>query len=154
MNLILWRHAEAEDANRGGDLARELTKRGRRQAKQMAHWLNEHLEGDWRIVVSPAVRTLQTVEPLQRKYEVSQALSTGTLPERLLRETGWPDAGGNVLAVGHQPTLGEVAALLLNGEEGGVAIRKGAIWWFVTRSREGKMETTLKTVLEPDQAED
>jgi phosphohistidine phosphatase len=154
VNLILWRHAEAEDTNRAGDLARELTKRGRKQAQQMAHWLTAHMEGDWRIVVSPARRTLQTVEPLGREFEVRDALSTGTFPERVLREAGWPEAGGNVLLVGHQPTLGEVAALLLNGEEGGVSMRKGAIWWFVTREREGKMETTLKTVLEPDQAED
>jgi phosphohistidine phosphatase len=154
MNLILWRHAEAEDMNKGGDLARELTKRGRRQSQQMAHWLAAHMEGEWRVVVSPARRTLQTVEPLGREFEVREALSTGTFPERVLREAGWPEAGGNVLLVGHQPTLGEVAALLLQGEGGDVSIRKGAIWWFVTRSREGKMETTLKTVLEPDQAED
>jgi phosphohistidine phosphatase len=154
MNLILWRHAEAEDTNSRGDMARELTKRGRRQSEQMAHWLAAHLEGEWRIVVSPARRTLQTVEPLGREFEVREALAPGTYPEKVLREAGWPEAGKNVLVVGHQPTLGEVAALLLNGEEGGVSMRKGAIWWFVTRSREGKMETTLKTVLEPDQAED
>ena len=87
-------------------------------------------------------------------FEVSDALATGSYPEKLLREAGWPQASGNVLAVGHQPTLGEVAALLLRGEGGDVSIRKGAIWWFVAREREGKMETTLKTVLEPDQAED
>lgn len=154
MNLILWRHAEAEDVNRNGDMARELTKRGRKQSQQMAHWLAAHMDGDWRVLVSPARRTLQTVEALGRNYEVREALSTGTFPDRLLRDVGWPEAGGNVLVVGHQPTLGEVAALLLNGEDGGVSIRKGAIWWFVTRQREGKMETTLKTVLEPDQAED
>ena len=154
MNLILWRHAEAEDVNSQGDLARELTKRGRRQAQQMAHWLASHLEGEWRILVSPARRTLQTVEPLEREFEVREALAPGTYPEKVLREAGWPDAGTNVLLVGHQPTLGEVAALLLHGEEGGVSMRKGAIWWFVSREREGKMETTLKTVLEPDQADD
>ena len=154
MNLILWRHAEAEDVNSQGDLARELTKRGRRQAQQMAHWLASHLEGEWRILVSPARRTLQTVEPLEREFEVREALAPGTYPEKVLREAGWPGAGRNVLLVGHQPTLGEVAALLLHGEEGGVSMRKGAIWWFVSREREGKMETTLKTVLEPDQADD
>ena len=154
MNLILWRHAEAEDSNSRGDMARELTKRGRKQAQQMAHWLEAHLEGEWRLVVSPARRTLQTVEPLGRQFEVRDALAPGTFPGKVLREAGWPDAPTNVLLVGHQPTLGEVAALLLRGEEGGVSIRKGAIWWFVTREREGKMETTLKTVLEPDQAED
>ncbi|HEX7466215.1 MAG TPA: histidine phosphatase family protein, partial [Usitatibacter sp.] len=39
MELILWRHAEAEDAGGGGDLARSLTKRGRKQAAKMAEWL-------------------------------------------------------------------------------------------------------------------
>ena len=115
MNLILWRHAEAEDVNSQGDLARELTRRGRKQAQQMAHWLEAHLEGEWRIVVSPARRTLQTVEPLEREFEVREALAPGTYPEKVLREAGWPDAGTNVLLVGHQPTLGEVAALLLRG---------------------------------------
>ncbi|MEP7070286.1 MAG: histidine phosphatase family protein, partial [Usitatibacter sp.] len=137
MNLILWRHAEAEDMNSRGDMARELTKRGRKHAQHMAHWLQAHLEGEWRIVVSPARRTLQTVAPLERPFEVSDALATGSYPEKLLCEAGWPQAGGNVLVVGHQPTLGEVAALLLRGEGGDVSIRKGAIWWFVTREREG-----------------
>ena len=82
MNLILWRHAEAEDTNSRGDFARELTRRGRKQAQQMARWLQAHLEGEWRIVVSPAKRTLQTVEPLEREFEVCEALAPGTYPER------------------------------------------------------------------------
>ena len=38
MNLLLWRHAEAQDGD--PDLARELTARGRKQAEKMAHWLH------------------------------------------------------------------------------------------------------------------
>ena len=154
MNLILWRHAEAEDGNPRGDLARELTKRGRKQSQQMAHWLDAHLEGDWKILVSPAVRTLQTMEALDRKFDVSDALAPGAGAAKVLRATGWPGDGGNVLVVGHQPTLGEVASAILGGEEGGLSIRKGAIWWFESREREGKIEAIVKTVLEPDQAED
>jgi phosphohistidine phosphatase len=153
MELILWRHAEAEDADAKGDLARELTKKGRRQAERMADWLRPRLDGDWRILVSPSLRTLQTVDPLGRPFEVSDALAPGTFPERVLRETGWPDAKANVLVVGHQPTLGEVAAHLLRGAEGDVAIRKGAAWWFSMRERDGKLETTLKAVVNPDMVE-
>ena len=69
---------------------------------------------------------------------------------RCSREAGWPDAGRNVLVVGHQPTLGEVAARLL-GASGGLAVRKGAIWWFAARSRH---EVVLKAVLDPDLAEE
>ena len=59
MELILWRHADAEDANGKEDAARELTKKGRKQAERMAKWLRPRLDGDWRILVSPAKRALQ-----------------------------------------------------------------------------------------------
>ena len=42
MDLILWRHAEAEDGVGKPDTERELTKRGRKQAERMAEWLRPH----------------------------------------------------------------------------------------------------------------
>lgn len=152
MDLILWRHAEAEDANPKGDLARTLTKRGRKQAQKMADWLKPRLEGHWRVLASPAERTRQTVEPLGMKFEVSDALAPGASPRELLREAGWPSAATNVLVVGHQPTLGEVAAQLLRSDAGDVAMRKGAAWWFSTRERDGKVEVVLKAVVDPEMA--
>ena len=47
MELILWRHADAEDPGPKGDFARELTKKGRKQAERMAAWLRPRLEGEW-----------------------------------------------------------------------------------------------------------
>lgn len=38
MDLILWRHAEAEDGS--NDLARTLTRKGQQQTGQMAAWLH------------------------------------------------------------------------------------------------------------------
>src|SRR5687768_16778273 len=149
MELILWRHADAEDPGPQGDAARRLTKRGRKQAERMARWLDARMEGEWRIVVSPAARALETVEPLGREFEVSASVSTSAFADSVLREVDWP-RGGRVLVVGHQPTLGEVAAQLLGGGVGEVSVRKGAILWFATRSREGAMETLLKAVLDPD----
>lgn len=154
MELILWRHAEAEDHAPGGDLARQLTKRGRRQAERMAQWLRPKLEGEWRIVVSPAARTLETVEPLELPFEVSEAVGTAGGPASVLKEANWPDARHPVMVVGHQPTLGEVAAQLLQGGEGDVAMRKGAVWWFSTRDREGRTETVLKAVMHPEMLDD
>jgi phosphohistidine phosphatase len=150
MELILWRHAEAEDGDGKEDLARELTRRGRKHAEAMAGWLKPRLEGDWRIVVSPAKRTLQTVAPLDMEFEVSDAVSTDVSAQSVLREVNWPAAARNVLVVGHQPTLGEVAAQLLRGNPGDVSMRKGAVWWFTTRERGGHVETVLKTVIDPD----
>jgi phosphohistidine phosphatase len=154
MELILWRHAEAEDANGKEDDARELTKKGRKQAERMAQWLRPKLDDEWRILVSPAKRALQTVKPLDLPFEVSEAVGLAAGPEAVLREAGWPSGQRPVLVVGHQPTLGEVVARLLLGNEGEAAIRKGAIWWFVARSREGKMETILKAVMNPDLLDD
>ena len=150
MDLILWRHAEAEDADGKSDLERDLTRRGRKHAKAMAEWLKPRLEGDWRVVVSPADRTLQTVEPLEVEFEVSEAVAPDVSAASVLREVQWPTAARHVLVVGHQPTLGEVAAKLLGGKDGDVAMRKGAVWWFTTREREGKVETVLKAVIDPD----
>ena len=154
MELILWRHAEAEDSAKGGDSARELTKKGRKQAERMAAWLRPKLDRDWRILVSPAKRTLQTVKPLELPFEESEAVGLATDPAAVLEAAGWPDGKRPVLVVGHQPTLGEVAARLLLGNEGEAAMRKGAIWWFVARQREGKMETILKAVMNPDLLDD
>ena len=152
MELILWRHAEAEDAGAQGDAARRLTRKGEKQAERMARWLRPQLDGTWRVVVSPAVRALGTVAPLDLPYEVRESVSTSAGPESILEEAGWPE-DGQVLVVGHQPTLGQVAAILLGGRTGDVSVRKGAILWFSTREREGRSETVLKAVLDPDTLE-
>jgi phosphohistidine phosphatase len=152
MELILWRHADAEDGNPRGDGARRLTRKGVKQAQRMARWLLPHLEGQWRVVVSPAVRALETVAPLALAYEVRDTVSTAADPHSVLSEAGWPE-GGQVIVVGHQPTLGQVAALLLGGESGEISVRKGAILWFSTRSRSGRRKTVLKVVLDPDMLE-
>jgi phosphohistidine phosphatase len=150
MDLILWRHAEAEDGHGKPDSDRELTKRGRKQAERMAHWLRPLVDAGWRVLCSPAKRTLQTVGPLGREFEESEAVGLDATASSILDAAGWPDAPRPVLVVGHQPTLGQVAARLIGGTNGDLAIRKGAIWWFTTRERDGGHETVLKAVLDPD----
>ena len=149
MQLILWRHADAEDPGPAGDLARNLTKKGRKQAESMAQWLRPRLEGNWKVLCSPANRAVQTVEPLGRPFETVAALAPARDARTLLREAGWP-RGTDVVVVGHNPTLGEAAAVLMGGQDSEVAFRKGAIWWFATRERDGRIETVLKAVMEPE----
>jgi phosphohistidine phosphatase len=145
MELILWRHAEAEDAAAGGDAARALTRRGKKQAERMGGWLRPRLADEWRILASPAKRAVQTAKGLGMDFEEREALGTGASAASILREAGWPDGERSVVVVGHQPTLGEVAARLL-GVRGEMAVRKGAIWWFAAKG--GK--TVLRCVLDPD----
>jgi phosphohistidine phosphatase len=152
MQLILWRHAEAEDGAGKPDTERNLTKKGRKQAERMAEWLRGRIGKEWRVLVSPAQRTLQTVEPLGFAHEEEDGVGLAATVKTVLRASNWPDSKRDVVVVGHQPTLGEVAAELL-GTDDGISIKKGAVWWFVTRDRDGHDETVLQSVVSPDQLE-
>lgn len=149
MELILWRHADAQDGL--DDRKRELTEKGRRQAARVARWLQARLEGRWVVLASPAERAKQTADALGLDYEVRAALGTSATPEAILREAGWPAGEANVIVVGHQPTLGRAAARLL-GREGDLTVRKGAVWWFSGREggEEGPEGILLRAVIAPD----
>jgi phosphohistidine phosphatase len=152
MQLILWRHAEAEEGGPGkADTDRALTKKGHKQADRMAAWLRPRVDKHWRILVSPARRTLQTVEPLGLPFAEAEAVGLAADARSVLRAAEWPRSKLDVIVVGHQPTLGEVASLLLGSTEG-LAMKKGAIWWFAARDREGEAETVLKIVMSAEEA--
>jgi phosphohistidine phosphatase len=129
LDLILWRHAEAEDARGGNDLGRALTRRGRDQAERMAAWLAPRLPAATRILASPALRCQQTVAALGRPVTTVDAIGPGASAAALLAAAGWPDAGAAVLVVGHQPTLGESAARAMGDGDEHWRIRKGAVCW-------------------------
>ena len=147
MDLLLWRHAEAEDGI--PDLKRILTPRGEKQAAQMAEWLKKHAPKNLRILVSPAVRCQQTAKALGLPFETEKRLGTDGDAAHLLTAVGWPDGQGAsaVLVVGHQPTLGKTAALLLAGTEDNWPIKKGAVWWFSNRTRQGESQTILRVAI-------
>ena len=148
MDLILWRHAEAEPGE--PDLGRRLTAKGIQQAERVAGWLDHQLAATTRILSSPADRAQQTAQALKRKFRVVPELAPGATVAAILAAAGWPDAREPVLIVGHQPTLGEVAALLLSGEEAPWSVRKGAVWWLSNRVRDGLSSTVLKVVTGPE----
>lgn len=147
MDLIIWRHAEAHEAESGEeDMLRALTPRGRKQADRMSVWLEAQLPQGTRILSSPAVRAEQTVQALKRKYKVRDALSPGASVQDILETSGWPDAKYPVLLVGHQPALGGVVAQLMGMPEEACAIRKGSVWWLRHRHRDGQGQTVLMSV--------
>jgi len=146
MELILWRHAEAEDG--APDAARTLTKRGRKQAKAMAKWLQDRLPKRCSILASPAVRAQQTAEALGRGFATAPEVDVGAPADSVLKRAGWPDLAGTVIVVGHQPALGRVAARLLSGVEAEWSIRKGAIWWIERRARGGGV--VLRAAIDPE----
>lgn len=151
MDLILWRHAEAEDGEPGAaDARRKLTTKGHKQARRMAEWLAAQLPESAEIIVSPAVRTQQTVEPLGRRYKTVPEIASGAEPEAVLRAANWPHARKVVLVVGHQPTLGQVAALLLSGDVQYWNVKKANAWWISQRDPDDPESIYLKAVMAPD----
>src|SRR5215470_10156490 len=105
MDLVLWRHAEAETGE--PDDARRLTTKGKKQARRAAEWLHKNLPNSARILVSPAVRAQQTAaflaEHSSRKVKTIAALAPGAGAAEILEIVGWPAAQGCVVVVGHQP---------------------------------------------------
>ena len=146
MELILWRHADAEDGI--PDSERELTAKGGKQAARMAKWLRARLPDDAVVFASPARRTQQTASALTRDFKTVPDLGLAATAEGILRAAGWPDTDGTVVIVGHQPTLGETAALLLTGAKEPWLVKKGAVVWVARRA--DAATTQLRAALSPD----
>ncbi len=147
MELILWRHAEAEEGV--PDEERRLTAKGERQAAKMAAFLRSRLPEDMRILCSPSLRAQQTLRALTDRFDTDETLAGAAAPQDVLAVVGWPDAG-DVLIVGHQPYLGQIASLLLTGMETSFSIKKGAVWWLSRHEREGDYQTNLRLVISPE----
>ena len=155
MDLILWRHAEAEEWLEGNehpktDLERALTPRGEKQAARMASWLDRQLPEGARILVSPAKRCEQTAMALERKYKIRPELAPDASLEQLLLLVQWPLGKFPVLVIGHQPTLGQTIAHLLGLSEQECPVKKGALWWLRNRDRNGQSQTVVVTVQSPE----
>lgn len=152
MELILWRHAEAELGE--PDLARQLTAKGEKQAQRMAAWLHGHLPDSARVLVSPALRAQQTAQALaevsHRKFKTDERLAPGGDPSQVLAATAWPSARTAVVVVGHQPVLGLIASTLLAAAPQPWSVRKGAVWWLSTRERDGVSQAVIRAVVNPD----
>jgi phosphohistidine phosphatase len=148
MELILWRHAEAEDGIHEAE--RKLTAKGIKQAARMAKWLRTRIPEDAVILVSPARRAQQTARALQADFQTVKEIGLAASAEDVLRAAGWPAGERTVVVVGHQPTLGEAAALLLTGTKQGWSVKKGAVVWIARRSDVAHAQTQLRAAISPD----
>ena len=148
MELILWRHAEAEDGL--NDSERKLTAKGVKQAARVAKWLRARIPDDAVILVSPARRAQQTAQALSDDFKTEPDIGLAASAEGVLRAAGWPDATGTVLVVGHQPTLGETAALALTGAKDQWNVKKGAVLWIARRADVEHARTHLRAAISPD----
>jgi phosphohistidine phosphatase len=143
MELILWRHADAEDG--APDLERKLTAKGHKQAARVAQWLLERLPEEFEVVSSPAARARETAEALKQKMRLDNALAPGASPAAIVKAAGWPHAEGTVIVVGHQPDLGRALAQLVGRRQADWRLQKGALWWL-----ESGEPPLVKAAVSPD----
>jgi phosphohistidine phosphatase len=149
VNLYIMRHAEAEEEASGSDEARPLTVRGRERTRDAAGGMRAlGLRFD-AILTSSLLRAVETAELVADEYaknpppQVLPALSPGVPPREALAALNQFARHGEVLAIGHEPQLSGLVALLLTAN-GAVAIRlrKGAC-----------VALTVPKTLEPGAAE-
>jgi phosphohistidine phosphatase len=98
------------------------------------------------VLTSPARRAVETAEALTDRFRTLSALGTGSSANQFLA-AGWPEDAGGVVAVGHRPTVGRAAALILAGAE--ADWKKGAIWWFEQGEGEEGANAMLRAVVSP-----
>lgn len=155
MDLILWRHAEAEQATEEiTDEFRKLTGKGIKQAGKIAYWLDSTLPETSRILVSPTIRTRDTADAIVsrgRKIKIIPELGPQASAQDILRIANWPNSREPVVIVAHQPCLGQVVSQVLGQTSPGYSIRKGNVWWLSQKQREAEEVTTyLKAIMSPD----
>lgn len=145
MNIILWRHATAEDTFPDHD--RALTQKGEQEARKMGQWLRHHLTGPQLTLVSPSKRTLQTAKWFSEDIHLHASVKVSSRAEQIIELIEYPpQATDNLIIVAHQPFLGEVASRLLTGHSHAIKVHKGAIWWFI--HKHGTYH--LHTMINPD----
>lgn len=119
--LYLMRHGIAEDGYDIRDAERRLTDEGRRKVGVVAHSLAAIDVVPDVILASPLVRAQETAAIVasilapELAVETLTSLSNGHDPETLLAELAAYRGHSQVVLIGHQPSLGELASHLLTG---------------------------------------
>ena len=108
---MVMRHAKAVTWHAGvDDFQRPLSDIGTGHAKNLAHWMCEHIEAPDRILCSPSLRTRETLSPLLQRNPALKsvtffepeiyAASTSTLLSLL--DFGFTEVD-RILIIGHNP---------------------------------------------------
>ena len=130
MNLFLLRHANADwpDWNKPDD-ERPITKRGKKESRQMAKFLERTKVSVELVVTSPLPRAAQTAEIVARKLKTKLSEDDRLAPgfnvvklKVLLEIHSYRD----LMITGHEPDFSEVVHALTGGaiklSKGGIAL--------------------------------
>jgi phosphohistidine phosphatase len=118
--LILMRHAQAENPVGKEDHERTLTPEGERDARHMGRWLNTRFDNLDVIVTSTAFRAKQTAEIIAEEFRQNNITKfNADLYEASVRSMleiiqGFQEDWKAVLLVGHNPTISYVSDYLIS----------------------------------------
>ena len=116
--LLLLRHAKSSWNDPGlADHERSLAPRGRKAAKLLGRWLDEHGVQPELVVCSSATRAQQTLAVVAAALgdppsSIEDALYAASADALLARARALPNDASSVLFVGHNPGLAELCLLL------------------------------------------
>lgn len=141
--LILLRHGIAEDRTpEKNDLDRQLTPKGRRRMEAIAAGLARVFPEAEAIYSSPAVRAMQTAQPVAKEYGLkitkSDALAPGQPSRTLVDEVSVDFA----IFVGHEPTLSALMQELTN-TRAEIELKKGGCYGIGFDGQSARLEWML-----------
>lgn len=144
MELFLVRHAIAvPSSDERPDAERPLTDDGRRRFSQVARGLDRLGVRLDRVVHSPWTRAVQTAELLHRLLDGESAVEPALAREPDAELVGRLGLGERVAAVGHEPWMSELLALLVTGSKthaGRLGFKKGQVVWLRGEAKVRGME--------------
>ena len=125
MRLYIVRHADAEDRDAvkyPDDELRPLIRKGKKKAQKAARWFKQRYGLPDRLLVSPAVRTLETARIFQHEFGavsdslvVVDALRPDGAQRQVMAELAKYTSDNQVLLFGHEPYLSSLISTLLSG---------------------------------------
>lgn len=144
MEIYLVRHAEAIERAEGiEEETRWLTKKGRKAMQKAASRLRKKRVRPDLIITSPLTRAVQTAELLmadlggRAELMADSRLGPGGTAEHVVALLSSRTTCDSIMLVGHEPLLGQIAALLL-GKERVAGLAKGSCLCLETREKPGK----------------
>jgi phosphohistidine phosphatase len=120
--LLVMRHAKTEPFGSGGDAGRELTDKGRKQAKAVAKGLVEHKMMPSRIACSSATRARQTCDRMLKvfgddpKVDYRQSLYEDGVQSVFDELAQTKDKHHVLLVIGHEPTVSVACQWIASSE--------------------------------------
>jgi phosphohistidine phosphatase len=151
MQLLVIRHAVAEETHANGDAFRALTDAGKVKLRQAVRGLRALQLRSERLVTSPWKRAVQTAEllaPIAGGEPIKTELLTRPPSAELLAMIA--EGGQATAVVGHEPWLGELVAWLAFGDAkhgDALAIKKSGVVWLDGTAVPGGMQ--VRAMLPP-----